>query len=376
MCYLVGIPGARLMIACRIFMPLAAILVAASAQAQTQRKDVPQPVCGDFSNDSYSNGLQSGCARTIIARQLLIHNADALSRAVAASFHIGPSLIEPVGLENISAEDAAARFAGGSSFLISPAADAAPITLTPKWNAWIDGKYTWNDNSRENFDLDGPLWNGLAGVDYKLTDKLTVGFLGSYESSDLDGMATKTDSEGWGGGAYLGVVLTDNIVFSANVLGSLIDTRQTGSLHFDSERIQASAALNGYWYRNTWRFTPGVSVSWSNEWLEGKSDLAPDQDVEVGLLTPSVQIGDTLRLSETASVEPWAGAALDWTFVSQIEQKGSPTTDDPNTDLRIQAGLNFGFCSNMQLALTGEAGGLILDETDTYSGAANLAIQF
>jgi len=359
----------------QFLMPLAVILLATHGPALAQTQ-IPQPNCGDFSTDFYSNGLQSGCARAIIGRQLLIHNADALAKAVASSFHIGTSLIEPAGLESISADEVAARLAGGSSLLISPAADVATATPTPKWNAWIDGKYTWNDNSPENFDLDGPLWNGLGGVDYKLTDKITLGLLGSHESSDLDGIGVETDSEGWGAGPYLGIVLTDNIVFSANLLGSLVDTRQTGPLRFDSKRIQASAALNGYWYKDTWRFTPGVSVSWSKEWMDEKSDAAPDQDVEVALLTPSVQIGNTLRLSESASVEPWAGAALDWTFISEIEQTGSPTTRDPNTDLRVQAGLNFGFGSNLQLSLTGEAGGLILDEIDTYAGQANLAIQF
>ncbi len=362
------------MTAYRILMTLAVILTASPALAQSDRGQFSG--CGSSSTKFYSAGLESACKRALVGRQLLIHNADALAKAIAGSFHIGPSLIEPAGIENISATEAASRLAGDSSLLISPAADVATATPTPKWNAWIDGKYTWNNNSPENFDLDGPLWNGLAGLDYKLTDKVTFGLLGSYESSDLDGEGASIDSEGWGAGPYLGIVLTDNIVFSANVLGSLVDTRQTGPLHFDSERIQASAALNGYWYKNTWRFTPGVSVSWSKEWMEETSGLAPDQDVEIGLLTPSVQIGDTLRLSESATVEPWAGAALDWTFINKVDQAGSPAIDDPNTDLRVQAGLNFGFGGNMQLSLTGEIGGLLLDTVNTYAGEANLAIQF
>ncbi len=369
--------GAGLMTVCRIFLPFAAVLLATSGQSSAQTANFPQPNCGDFSNDNNNGGLESGCARAAISRQLLIHNADALAKAVAGSFHIGPSLIEPAGLENISGEEAASRLAGGSSFLISPAADVTAATApATKWNAWIDGKYTWNDNSPENFDLDGPLWNGLAGVDYKLTDKVTFGFVGSYESSNLDGIGANIDTEGWGAGPYLGIVLTDNLVFSASVIGSLIDTRQTAPLHFDSERLQASAGLNGYWYKDTWRFTPGINISWSKEWMDEKSGAAPDQNVEVGLLTPSLQIGDTLRLSEKTTVEPWAGAAFDWTFINRIDQSGFPSTNDSNTDLRVQAGLNFGFGSNAQLSLTGEAGGLILDTLDTYAGEANLAVQF
>jgi hypothetical protein len=358
----------------RILLTLAVMLpvIAGTALAQAPPAD---PKCNGTVLRG-NEGFVGACARASLGQQLLIHNVDALTKVVASSFNIRPSSVEPAGLSDLSSGEAAARLAGGSSLLISPAADVVAVTPTPKWNAWIDGKYTWNNNSPENFDLDGPLWNGLAGFDYKLSDKFTLGIFGSYESSDLDGQGVDIESDGWGVGPYIGIILTDNIVFSANVLGSLVDTHQTGPFNFDSERIQAAAALNGYWYKGTWRFTPGLSVSWSKEWMEETSNAAPDQDVEVALLTPSTQIGNTLRLSETATVEPWAGIAFDWTFINKIDQSVTPSTDDPYVDLRVQAGFNFGLGSNAQLSLTGEIGGLIEDTIDTYAGEANLAIQF
>jgi outer membrane autotransporter protein len=110
--------------------------------------------------------------------------------------------------------------------------------------------------------------------------------------------------------------------------------------------------------------------------MDETNNLSPDQTVEVGLLTPTLQVGNTLRLSDNATVEPWAGAALDWTFISQVDVEGVGDTNDPYVDLRLQGGLNFVFGTNMQLSLTGEIGGLIADTIDTYSGEANLAIQF
>jgi hypothetical protein len=173
------------------------------------------------------------------------------------------------------------------------------------------------------------------------------------------------------------MVLGDNIVFSANLLGSLIDSEQSGGFDFDSERLQASTGLTGYWYSGTWRFSPAVTLSWSKEWLEETAGLMNDQTTEVAILAPSLQVGDTLALTGTSTVEPWAGVALDWTFINKSKDSVLGTiVDDPNTDLRLQAGLNFGFGSNVQLALTGEAAGLLIDETDTYSGEVNLAVQF
>ena len=270
-----------------------------------------------------------------------------------------------------------ARLVGGNGIRIAPTADA-PVAATPAagWNTWIDGKYTWDDNSKKNFDLDGPLLNGLLGIDYKLTSKVTIGLMGSAESSDLNGKLVDTSSSGYGIGPYIGILLTDNIVLSANMLYSNVTTRQSGGIRYNGDRLQASTAVTGYWYKDNWRFTPGLSLTWSKEWMDAKSGFITDQTVESASLTPSVQVGKTLHVSDTATVEPWAGAAFDYNFVSRTKQEHLPSGSDPNEDLRLQVGLNFGFGSNAQLALTGEAGGLLLNNLNTYSGEAMLSIQF
>lgn len=355
-------------------------LVAGEALAQ----EYERPGCGvygsaDAVSEEYVFEATAGCARAMINRQLMVNNIDVLSRVVAFSFGIGPGRVEPAGLANLSPAEFGGRLEDATALVITPTGDeAAAAAPASRWNLWGDGKYTWNDNSPSNFDLDGPLWNGLAGVDYKLTDKMTIGLMASYESSDLDGIGTDLQSTGLGGGPYIGIVLTDNVVFSANVTGSRLDSSQLGGLlDFESGRLQAAAALNGYWFRDTWRFTPGLSLSWSKEWMEETSGfLLPDQTIETAMLTPSVQIGNTLRLSDTGTVEPWAGAALDYVFVNTTATDGFGSVKDPYADLRLQLGLNFGFGGNAQLAITGELGGLLMDASDTYAIEANLAVQF
>lgn len=359
---------------------------AAGAQAQ-ESKDLQE--CGAYSfypgeyggvREEYTPSyVAAACARQGINHQLLVNLVSTIPYVVARSFGIGPAQVNPAGLGNLTPEEFGSRLESGSAIVISPVADAAPAAApATRWNAWVDGKYTWNDNSPSNFDLDGPLVNGMAGIDYKLTDKITFGVLASYENSKLDGVVVDLDSQGIGAGPYLGIVLTNNIVFSANLLGSRIESSQFGGiLDFESDRLQASAALTGYWYHGTWRFTPGLSLSWSKEWLEETSGfLLPDQTIESLMLTPSVQVGNTLRLSDTTTVEPWAGVSLDHVFVNETKTSGLGTVDDPYSDLRAQAGFNFSFGSNAQLAITGEIGGLLQDSLDTYSIEANLAVQF
>jgi hypothetical protein len=67
---------------------------------------------------------------------------------------------------------------------------------------------------------------------------------------------------------------------------------------------------------------------------------------------------------------------LDYVFVNDTEIDGFGGIEDSYSDLRLQAGLNFGLGSHAQLAITGELGGLLQDDLDTYAVEANLAIQF
>ena len=348
---------------------LAAILAAGDVRAQS----VNNPNLANCGSSTRLDIFGYGdCVRHDINREIQIQTTDAVARAVANSFGIGPTGVEPAGLSTLTPAEFGQRLDRGSAIIVSPTADAVPAAATPKWNLWGDAKYTWNDYDIPFFDIDGGLWNGLAGIDYKITDRLTLGLLGSYERADL---GEGIESTGWGVGPYLGFVITDNIVFSASMLGTWLDGSQSPFIDYDSERLQAAASLNGYWYFGMLRVTPGVSLSWSKEWLDTEGGL-PDQTIETAMLTPSLQLGNSFRLGAAATIEPWAGAAFDYVFVNDTEIDGFGGTEDSYSDLRLQAGFNFGLGNHAQLAITGELGGLLQDDLDTYAVEANLAIQF
>ena len=368
----------------RILIAAAALLgLAATASAQQvsgQGKDCTTAIFRGFDpvTDQIINVNHNTCIAGNLSRQNDIHVPEVVGRAVRNSFGIGPTSVEPAGLSGLIAQDDDRLSA--SEISISPTADVAAVApvASTMWNVWGDGRYLYSDYSIAAGDLDGPTWSGLGGFDYKLTDKITLGLLVSGDTSHLGSGPADSNSSSLGGGPYLGIVLTDNIVFSANVMGSSVESDQFGGLlQFQTSRIQAASTLTGYWYQDTWRFSPAVTLSWSKDWEKETSNFAlPDRTIEVGLLTPSLQIGNTLRLSDTTTVEPWLGAALDWTFVNRIDASGVGSTNDPSTDLRFQAGLNFTFNTNTQLAITGEAAGLLLDDLNSYSVEANLAVQF
>ena len=366
------------------FTLLATGAIATGVQAQSIRNinDCEVLVLGDFikigEGGFFKSGVMNTCAAADLSRVRTIYVPQVVQRAIRNSFGFRPGSIAPAGISGLIAGEAENRLSS-SAMVISPTADISTVApVAPaKWNTWVDGRYLWNDYSNSAGDLDGPTWTGMAGLDYKITDKITLGLLVSADGSELGSAATDFDSTSIGVGPYLGIVLTDNIVFSSNLLGSWIDSEQAGGLlEYETTRIQASAAVNGYWFNGTWRFNPGLTLSWSKDWEEETNGLFPDRTIVVGVLTPSFQLGNTLRLSDTTTVEPWVGASLDWTFQSETHTSGLNTVSDPSTDLRLLAGFNFGFGNNAQLSLTGEASGLLLDDLTAYSVAANFAVQF
>jgi outer membrane autotransporter protein len=357
---------------------LACVAISTETRAQVAP---PAPVldCSALDISSSENEI-TACAKPLINRQSLTKTSSSIRNIILDRFDMGPNQTEPAGLELTGAEEIAERMSGNGTILIAPTADVAAPAASAMWNIWVDGKYSWLDDDSAFSDLDGSLVNLIVGADYKFTDRLVLGVMGTYETSDLEGsgVAPPTqDTDGWGGGAYLGLTLTDNLVFSANVLGTELDTDVNGgAAEFDSTRIQASSALTGYWYSGTWRYSPSVTVAWSKEWQDAAAALNA-QTIETWMISPGVQLGNTIALGGTTTVEPWLGAQFDWVpFNKVVDDVLGTILDDDYTDLRLQSGLNFAFGANAQLALTGEISGLLLKNSDTYTAGANFAYQF
>lgn len=322
----------------------------------------------------------TACAKLLLNHQSLTNTSASIMDVIMDRFDIGPNQTEPAGLELKDPAEILERLTGTGSFEIAPTADVVTPAASPMWNVWVDGKYNWQDDTSALSNLDGSLINLVIGADYKVTDHLVVGVVGTYETSDLKGsgfLPPTQETEGWGGGAYLGLSLTDNVVFSANVLGTSLDTDvNNGGALFDSTRIQTSEALTGYWYSGTWRYSPSLTFAWSKEWQDASVGLNA-QTIETGTVSPGLQIGNTVAIGGATTVEPWLGAQVDWVPLNKVvDDLVGTILDDPYTDLRLQTGLNFAFGANAQLALTGEISGLLLKDSNTYTAGANFAFQF
>ena len=352
---------------------------------QAQAQSFPDECAGISGVNEASNSEVTECLKPVINARSLIAVSDAVQKVIAGRLLAqGDEEPEPAGLLLDKPEDVAARLAGNGRITVEPTADVTAAPAQQRlWNAWIDGKYTWIEGKSGLDDSDGPLINGMFGIDYRLSTSVAVGLLGTYETSRLETgglLPIRQNTEGFGGGAYIGVTLTPNIVFSGLATYAAIDTDLdlASNGETDSDRVQVSGGFTGYWYSGTTRFSPSVTLAWSKEWQDEYSDgFNPAQKFETGLLTGGTVLGHTFALGNATSIEPWAGAFIDYTFLNETDTDGLGTKSvDEQADLRVQAGLTLNLAANMQLTLTGETAGLIVDETDSYAGEANLAVQF
>ena len=353
--------------------------VAGSMEARAQV--APPPPVADCTMlddpDSLATDV-TACAKSLLNRQSLINTSTSIIDVIMDRFDIGPNQTEPAGLELTDPKEILDRLTGSGNISITPTADMVAHAASPMWNVWVDGKYSWLDDTSAFTNLDGSLVNAVVGADYKVTDHLVLGVMGTFETSDLKGLSPAVEeTDGWGGGAYMGLSLSDNLVFSANVSGTSLNTDVNGgTFAFDSTRIQTSEALTGYWYSGTWRFSPSLTFAWSKEWQDASLFLNA-QTIETAIISPAVQIGDTIAIKDATTVEPWIGAEIDWEVRNRVVDKVVGTIlNDPNTDLRLQTGLNFAFGAKAQLDLTGEISGLLLKDSNTYTAGANFAYQF
>jgi hypothetical protein len=345
--------------------------VAGSGQTLAQSSDADCTILDDTSATNIT-----ACAKSLLNRQSLINTSTSITHVIMDRFDMGPNQTEPAGLELANPSDILQRLEGSGNITIAPTADVAAPSVSPMWNIWIDGKYSWLDDTAAFTNLDGSLINGVVGADYKVSDRMVLGLMGTYETSDLEGLGVTQDTDGWGGGAYMGLSLTDSLVLSATVLGTELDTDVNGTAEFDSTRIQATSALTGNFYSGTWRTSPSLTLAWSKEWQDA-SGAFNAQTIETGIISPGLLIGNSVSIGGASTVEPWLGAQLDWVGINKVVDEAVGTIlDDPYTDLRLQGGLNFAFGANAQLALTAEISGLLYKDSDTYTAGANFAYQF
>lgn len=307
------------------------------------------------------------------ARRLAMYNADdgALNAIESAVSDDAPGEAETLSHGSLGALSYAAE-------------DGAMPTLanepSNQVNSWARGSFTHHEGRT----FSGSTWNGIIGLDYRVTNSLLLGILGGYERGELSFHTPNGafDGSGFTVGAYVGLQLADTLVADAflthtwltydNLVGTVL-----GSI--DAQRTMVSFNLTGrYAVTDNLVIEPNVRAFYAHERQDGyrlsDATLVPSNRIDAGQLS----VGPTMRYRFTGTDDDqWSvfvSTHLEYDLSSENQTNTLLHDLDDVLSARVGFGLDAAFSSGWSISLAGDIGGIGADGYSSYSGSGQLNI--
>lgn len=224
-----------------------------------------------------------------------------------------------------------ARLAGELGF--GGEAYARPVTgVRQGLDIWVEGQMSRYSDSTGGIRREGDFKILYVGADYALSPRVLVGTLVQFDltNEDVDDpdLTGTVDGRGWMAGPYIGIKLTDNIIFDAraawgtsdNDIELYDDAAKWRKGSFDTARWLATASLTGNWYHGPWRLTPQVSLAYGHEeydtYKNSLEQTVEGAGVSIGRSTFGMEVGYRIMARDGTLVEPHLGITGIWNFDS------------------------------------------------------------
>jgi outer membrane autotransporter protein len=268
-------------------------------------------------------------------------------------------------------------------------AGASAQGRAPATGVWLQGAYTYVDNSETGGQFDGDVFNILVGIDHKparFNNRLVVGVAAGYETMSIDTKfnAGTFDGDGFTVAPYIGYIVTPNVAVDLALGAAILDydnKRTTGGTvtgSFDAKRYFAAGNVTGNFqaYNGKVRLSPKA----------GLLALLEDQDSytdSVGTAVPSTKIhlgramfGLEAGYNAGNGIEPFVGVTGNWDFNrnSPVTLVGGKTASDDEFSATFRAGLNIRR-GNISGMLAGETNQL-KNDIETYSVMGRIRLDF
>lgn len=275
-----------------------------------------------------------------------------------------------------------------SAMLLSGSGEKGAASDQALWNSWVDGTHTDIKDSHRVSGYQGPQNSVIAAADYQVSDRVIAGLLYNYNDSDVRNLfqpgSSKTETNGVG--PYVGVVLTDKLVFDASLLANWTENfgkDATNIARYDSDGWMASANLTGYWYFDKLRFSPGVGISLTKTEDDAYTDSAGTAfsalTTRTGTAYVATTLGYTITLDDRRSIEPFVTLEGEWEFDNSTSP-ASVTATAPvvsrEWNLRASAGVDVTLPRDRYLTIRGDFGGLNQSRFRTYAINGNIGFRF
>ncbi|MBL4646382.1 MAG: autotransporter outer membrane beta-barrel domain-containing protein [Rhizobiales bacterium] len=275
---------------------------------------------------------------------------------------------------NKAIETVALGYGEGSN----PLADA-PLA----YNVWA--RVNYGKYFGDGMELDGGIFNGLLGFDYRISDKAVIGLLTVYEDFDFEFDAANGTLEGNGItiGAYAGMKLTPNLVADITVSHTWLnyDNEVAGDKgSFDASRWIFSANLTGSFNWNQLIVEPNaavfISVEDQESYVTNAAVSVASKDITLGRISVGPRIRLPIMLGSGPSISLWAMAKAEYDFSSVDTIASTNFSGNDVFSARIGLGLDAAINQATSLGFSVEGHGLGGGEYNAVNVDAFIKVAF
>ncbi len=226
----------------------------------------------------------------------------------------------------------------GAAGISEPTYKALLQRARPPLEVWFEGQYRSYDRNKDGDTSDGEFAVLFLGADYLVTDSLYIGGVIAFDhAAELVGGGTKGRIAGTGSmiGPYMGVAITDQLVFDARILwgtsqNKLAVTDADGSNPrsgaFDTKRWLAAASLTGLYTFGDLLVAPEVAVEFGEEsqdaYVNSNGSAVAASSASFGRLTFGPELRYNTFDSEGTKWSPFVSLKGIWTFASSADDEG------------------------------------------------------
>lgn len=271
---------------------------------------------------------------------------------------------------------------GGSTHGLNAIGSVLPSAQdpAPRLNVWTRGTFTHFDGD----DFSGDTWNGIAGVDYLVTDTVLIGVLGGYEAGDFTFQSTNGafDGTGFSAGAYVGVQLADNLVADAFFTQSWLDyDTASGTATGSTDAIRSLFSVNligHYEVADGFLLEPNVRVFYAHERQDAYTMSNGSAVAANSIDSGRMSLGPRIRyVAEHPDGGHWSvHASIHGEYDLSSETQTSATLPDFDRLISARAALGLAatFRNGWMISLDGDIGGLGSGSFTSYTGSGALRI--
>lgn len=264
-----------------------------------------------------------------------------------------------------------------------------PVAVAPSsFDFWVEGHFQrWSDDVA-NADRSGNFGILYVGADYLVQPWLLVGALAQFDTmmDNSDKTSAKVSGKGWMVGPYVGVKLSENVLFDARAAWGQSDNTVNPfgyySNKFETERWLAKASLTGNWHHGRWRFTPSVGVIYVAEeqqaYVDSLGVSISSQTSKIGRLTFGPEFGYKFRHDDGTTIEPHVSIKGMWDFDKTAYKsavQGLLVSDD-DFRVKIEGGLLFKAPNGLAFRATVSHDGLGTADFSAWGGQLWLNMPF